>query len=154
MLPNVDDFVMVPTNEVTMKEKSILSLPPIKALARPTFLPIIGKKTGVTAASRFGGRPAMLSKNEPWPQCGHCKEPLSFLLQLDIATLPARPINMPTEGLVQIFRCDWACDGDWEAFSSTHLCRLISGSDLGKLVLADGSAGAKEFESKEITGWK
>lgn len=79
---------------------------------------------GATTRSRFGGEPDM-RRGEEWPVCASCRAPMTFLLQLELASLPRRPAG---EGVLQLFYCgtdDGSCE-TWAPFSGASLARLVA----------------------------
>lgn len=76
-------------------------------LRRDAFRPAVADLDagpGPRWGSRLGGLPC-LSLSYTWPQCGGCGLPMAFLLQLDLATVPAPCTWADAEGLVQLFFC-------------------------------------------------
>lgn len=73
---------------------------------------------------------------------------MNFLLQLEIGSLPQRPLG---EGLVQLFYCskDDGCS-TWEPFSGTQLVRLVD----GPLERRSPPEGAQEQALRSIVGWE
>ncbi|WP_293158319.1 DUF1963 domain-containing protein [Okeania sp. SIO2C9] len=72
-----------------------------------------------------------LPKNEQWPKCPHCQNPLQFFLQLNLNTLPEALKNEFGSGILQMFYCtneEIPCDCDYpgcQVFSDIHLIRII-----------------------------
>ncbi|NER02330.1 MAG: DUF1963 domain-containing protein [Okeania sp. SIO3C4] len=104
--------------------------PEIQPYKRHTWKPITIDRDGDLAASKFAGKP-WLAKDEQWPKCPHCQNPLQFFLQLNLNTLPDALKNEFGSGILQMFYCTNAeliCDCDyegWEPFSDIHLIRII-----------------------------
>lgn len=99
-------------------------------------------------AAQFGGVP-VLGDGEAWPTCGGCGQPMQFLVQLDLAALPA---GAPARGagLLQLFYCstdDGGCE-TWAPFSGTHLARLLTGPTRA------ATPPVKPFPRKRIVGWE
>lgn len=116
--PQQHNEPLIPTAERDPSEHPSGAL---KTLARPTWR--LGRELGEgpVGSTRTGGLPDM-SADEPWPDCGKCEKPLSFLFQLDMDALPA---NAPAlgGGLLRLFYCvedDCIGEGEWEAFSVKH----------------------------------
>ncbi|MDY7007605.1 MAG: DUF1963 domain-containing protein [Cyanobacteriota bacterium] len=104
--------------------------PEIQPYKRQAWKPITIDGDGDLTASKFAGKP-WLAKDEQWPKCPHCKNPLQFFLQLNLNTLPEALKNEFGSGILQMFYCtdeELPCDCDyegWEPFSDIHLIRII-----------------------------
>ena len=75
----------------------------ISGLPRLSWIPMVEKGRGAPMGSRYGGLP-WIPAGLPWPQSsGH---PMSFVLQLDVSTLPmaAQYALGLTSGLIQVFQ--------------------------------------------------
>ncbi|MDX2088676.1 MAG: DUF1963 domain-containing protein [Kofleriaceae bacterium] len=70
--------------------------------------------------SRFGGLPTAAGS---WPRCGHCKQPMKFLLEFSITELPL-PIIVETTGLLQIYLCE-DCQFEGDATAPFHRAQLV-----------------------------
>nr|WP_293105515.1 DUF1963 domain-containing protein [Okeania sp. SIO2F4] len=72
-----------------------------------------------------------LAKDEPWPKCIHCQNPLEFFFQLNLNQLPEALQNEFGSGILQMFDCTNAdltydCDYEgWLPFYDVHLIRII-----------------------------
>lgn len=101
-------------------------------------------------AAQFGGSP-VLAPGEAWPACGTCKQPMQFLVQLDLAALPdGAPVK--GAGLLQLFYCstdDGRCE-TWAPFSGTHVVRLLS----GPTEPAAHPPAVEPYPRKRIVGWQ
>ncbi|NEO53021.1 MAG: DUF1963 domain-containing protein [Okeania sp. SIO3B5] len=84
--------------------------------------------------AKFAGKP-WLGKNEEWPKCPYCQNPLEFFFQLNLNQLPESLQNKFGSGILQMFYCtytnvygDEVCEIDYEgceAFSDIHFLRII-----------------------------
>ncbi|MGV3619749.1 MAG: ATPase, T2SS/T4P/T4SS family [Archangium sp.] len=107
-----------------------------------------------TANSRIGTGPVFRPRGWSWPTCAQCAKPSTFVLQLDLAELPAELVLPLREGLVELFVCEAGCE------EGVHLERVVSSSSLeavtapasSLLVLEPGAiASWRRFE--EEPGW-
>jgi len=121
---------------------------------RPAWKPIVESGDGAVTASKFSGIP-WIGKDSPWPNCGHCEQPLQLLLQLNLTDLSAELGQPFGTGLLQLFYCTHEeCQGygGWEPFADDlSRVRIVqpTGPDLtGSVSPPDGS-----FPPKQITGW-
>ncbi|MFK7739394.1 MAG: DUF1963 domain-containing protein [Planctomycetota bacterium] len=100
--------------------------------------------------SWFGGEP-LVEKGFEWPCCGECKEPMRFMLQLDLSQLPSGMPVAGESGLLQLFYCatdDGMCE-TWMPFGEASFARLLQP--------ADGltcEAGTEPFPCKVIGEWQ
>jgi hypothetical protein len=103
-----NDQAPAPTPDTPEADPARLSLRErLWPLRRDAFRPHVSgldAGPGPRWGSRFGGLPC-LSLTNTWPQCGECGLPLTFLLQLDLATVPAPCTWADADGLVQLFFC-------------------------------------------------
>ena len=77
------------------------------------------ERDDAATASKFCGIP-WIGPDSPWPDCGHCNQPLSLLLQLDLGDLPEELSGRFGAGLLQLFYCTRdKCQGrgGWEPFA-------------------------------------
>lgn len=96
--------------------------PEIRALVRPAWKPIVESEEGTPGATRFGGRPGLLS-GETWPACGNCGKPMLFFLQVNLGEAP----GSFGSGLLQFFYCidvDSDCN-EYEPFSRIQRVRIV-----------------------------
>lgn len=68
-----------------------------------TWVPITENQEGTIYNSKFLGK-AYLNKNEDYPRCGFCNEPLQILLQLNLEEIPKEK-NIFGKGIIQLFYC-------------------------------------------------
>jgi hypothetical protein len=126
-------------------------------LKRPAWVPITEDGDGDLTSSKFAGIP-WLAKDEDWPICPNCERPRELLLQLDLATLPARPEGCPEKGLLQLFYCtngDDECESQlagWDAFSENTFVRIVSAAGPGRSF--DRSPVEDPCAPKRIVGWQ
>ena len=70
----------------------------------------------------FGGVRPWLRKDEEWPRCGHCSQPLQFFFQIDFRHLPPQAARQYAGGGMhhhsQPLSC--LCFSDWLILSD-HL---------------------------------
>lgn len=132
--------------------KSIIQ--PFKRLA---WFPKTIEQKSDSISSKFSGVPALL-KDEDWPCCGNCKEPMQLFLQLNPQDLPESERDTFGEGLLQVFYCtnwDKECEVDCEAFfpfSKSTLVRVINYD--AETVSSNIKNPVKDaFPEKEIVGW-
>ena len=59
----------------------------IQAYKREAWKAIIIDGDGDLTASKFAGKP-WLAKDEQWPKCPHCQNPLELFVQLNLNQLP------------------------------------------------------------------
>jgi hypothetical protein len=106
-----------------------------------------------SARSQFGGLP-LLPRDEPWPRCPNCGDPLTLFLQLDLASLPPQSIVAPGRGLLQMFYCTNAereCDVQlegWEPFSKCHVLRIVEGT-----TTPTSARHVRVFPQRSISDW-
>ena len=78
-------------------------------LVRPAWLPVKAQHcSGRLQASKIGGCNPFRRKNFQWPKCNGCSQHKSFLLQLELRTLPASARALwggMQSGLFQVFYC-------------------------------------------------
>ena len=118
---------------------------------RTAWQPVTGAEASVPSLSWFGGGPIMQA-GQTWPTCAHCRQPMRFMLQLDLSTLPAEHGFGLREGLVQLFYCstdDGNCE-TWAPFSGAQEARFSGKA--GTEVAAP--EGVDPFPKRVISGWK
>ncbi|WP_205127372.1 MULTISPECIES: DUF1963 domain-containing protein [Okeania] len=99
-----------------------------------------------------------LPKDEQWPKCPHCQNPLQFFLQLNLNTLPEALKNEFGSGILQMFYCtneELLCDCDnegWEPFSDIHLIRIFQPETEAQDVKIPENQ--KVFPPKLIVDWQ
>lgn len=115
---------------------------------RPAYRPVTVAGDGPSDCSKFGGQP-YLEPGETWPACGDCGASLTFLLQLNLSSVPE---GFSTKGLLQLFYCTQVdCNGaGWEAFSPTHCVRIVEGA--GEEGRQD--APTRLLRASRIEGWE
>jgi uncharacterized protein YwqG len=122
---------------------------------RPAWKPVVEEGDDSVAGSKFCGIP-WIGPDASWPECGHCKQPLTLFLQLDLNDLPRELGWQFGSGLLQLFYCtrdDCQGMGGWEPFADV-LSRV-------RIVLPTGpslatSVAQQECSSpaKRIAGWR
>jgi hypothetical protein len=82
----------------------------LEAHRRPVWIPAVGEGDPGPTASKYFGSPWMAA-GEEWPRVAFGTEPMRFVLQLDVATLP-EPMSalLGGQGLLQLF---YNAGGDW-----------------------------------------
>ena len=86
---------------------------------RPAWKPTVVEGDDLATASTSCGIP-WIGPDAPWPDCGHCKQPLSPFLQLDLDDLPEELGGRFGTGLLQLFYCirdECTGFGGWEPFA-------------------------------------
>lgn len=120
---------------------------------RDTFLPrTVRAEADALAAdgSRFCG-PAALVEGEPWPACGKCGGAMQLFVQLNSRDLPPEAGRPFGDGILQLFYCTSRdCEGGWEPFDPTHLCRVLR-PGLGVRLARRPAEGT--FDPRPIIGW-
>lgn len=80
----------------------------LDALVRPAWRPVFAPGDREDGHGRARGA-MTLAPDEPWPACPSCGAPLSALLELDCARLPAA--HLRDDSVVQLFGCEaWTQD--------------------------------------------
>lgn len=134
-------------------EEIVRSLEPWRARhRRPAWKPVVEEGDGPATASKFGGSP-WTGPDAPWPACGHCRQPLTPFLQLDLGDLPAELGQPFGAGLLQLFYCTRdECQGygGWEPFAD-DLSRVRVVHPTGPKPAA--SPQGVPFPAKRIVGW-
>lgn len=133
--------------------KSILE--PHKRLA---WFPNITEASSSPISSKFSGIPA-LSKDESWPCCCNCNQPMQLFLQLNSQDLPESERSVFGGGILQVFYCtnwDNECEVNCEAFfpfAKSTLVRVVDYKD--EIIESPEKSPVKEaFPERKITGWE
>ncbi len=132
--------------------------PILESHKRLAWFPIIVEKQSNPTSSKFSGIPA-LSKDETWPCCSNCNEPMQLFLQLNSQDLPKSEKRVFGEGMLQVFYCtnwDKECEESCEAyfpFSKSTLVRVV---DYKNEIIASPEKNPVKntFSEKQIIGWK
>jgi uncharacterized protein YwqG len=122
---------------------------------RPAWKPVVQSSDGPATVSKFCGTP-WVGKGAPWPECGHCREPLQPFLQLDLDDLPAELGQPVGTGLLQLFYCTRdECQGygGWEPFAD-DLSRVRVVHPTGTRTKPSVPQQDGSFPPKWIVGWK
>lgn len=128
----------------------------IKPFKRTSYVPVTETREGALTDSKFGGI-AWVSESAPWPGCPHCKQKMNLFVQLNLETLPERPVGCPKTGLIQLFYCtngEDECDCElesWAAFSKGSVVRLIQLH--GTPTEYELSPCPDTFEESVVVGW-
>ena len=125
----------------------------LQQYGRPCALADLSVAAGATAgASRLGGVPS-LDAASAWPQCGGCREPMTFLAELVASELAGLLEPVPFEGRLQVFECP-NCDGR-EHFTRSRCVRQIALDAVVATALPDESAHWSRFmiPERSIVGW-
>ena len=134
-------------------EEIVNTLEPWRARhQRPAWKPVVEAGDGPATAPKFCGTP-WIGPDAPWPNCGHCHQPLQPFLQLDLGDLPAELGQPFGTGLLQLFYCTRpdCYGGGYVPFADT-LSRV-------RVVRPSGRGGeppkltATAFPAKRIVGW-
>lgn len=123
--------------------------------------PQVRQGDGSLLDSKFSGKPYLLP-GEQYPHCLNCGKPMQLFVQLNLDTLPEKPIKSFGNSLLQLFYCTSTephCDSDCEAnvaFSDVPgMGKLIRIIDL----IGDGEnyelpALDAMYEPKHIVEWQ
>lgn len=122
---------------------------------RNAWKPLVREGEGSLTTSKFAGTP-WLEKNESWPRCLNCKQPIQFLLQLNLGELP-KGINYG-KGLLQLFYCNNQnpnCSIDceaWMPFAKSTIARIVQPEGRAKNIQVPRFL--KPFPAKTIYDWQ
>jgi len=120
---------------------------------RFAWKPVVEPGDGSVTASKFCGIPWTVPY-APWPECGHCHQPLQLFLQLDLDDLPAELDQTYGDGLLQLFYCIRdECQGycGWEPFAD-DLSRVRVVHPIGSMPIV--SPQGLTFPPMRIVGWE
>lgn len=119
--------------------------------------PITGEGDPGLTASKFSGIP-WLQEDEQWPVCLSCDEPMQFILQVDLESLPEELNKKFGEGLVQFFYCtndEQECEVSCESWFWNDEAMLV------RLVKPHGNCGSPQsspvngaFDCLGILDWE
>ena len=157
------------------REAVLHKLAPYKRLA---WLPITAAGDGALEASKFCGTPS-LARQDAWPRCPNCTEPMRCLLQLNLSQVPEPCRGQFGQGLLQMLYCDnqreedgspavslWAdrCDGadGFRRFTQNRLVRLLkpmpraptSEDHRGPNLFPPSNFGGAVWTPRQIIGWQ
>jgi len=101
---DADDHVRAMIDEKTGKGYEQIDLSELarRALARPTWTPVLEPGDAEATGSTIGGAP-WIEAGAAWPTCDECGRTLGFILQLASADCP---VDLGG-GLIQLFLCGW-----------------------------------------------
>jgi len=102
--------------------------PELLKYSRPAWLWTIAHGESAVDATRIGGR-SLMGEAEQWPNCGDCKNPLTFMIQCNLDTLPDG-MKDHDSGILRFFYCmheDCVGMGGWEAFDPQHHLSILQG---------------------------
>jgi len=124
---------------------------------RQAWFPKVVEQDAPCSASKFSGLPA-LAKDETWPCCANCGEPMQLFLQIHSQDLPEQADAAFGQGYLQVFYCtnsEQECEVECEAyfpFAKSTLVRVVdyAQNDLAELV---ESPVKEAFSEKQIVGW-
>lgn len=124
----------------------------LEQYGKPCALPDLSVADGAPGASRLGGFPSLDDAN-PWPRCGVCREPMTFLAELVASELSGLLEPVPFEGRLQIFECP-NCDRH-EHFTSSRCVRQIALDAVVTTALPDEGPHWSRFmiPKRSILGW-
>jgi uncharacterized protein YwqG len=114
----------------------------LSALKRPVHFPVAEAQDDIGAESRYFGRPWMEAGRE-WPL--YKGEPMTFVLQLDLATVPEIP-GLPRTGILSFFHA-----GDYDATGANSAVLIQDTTTDGGL--RDAPDGVPTLPSSAITSW-
>lgn len=132
--------------------------PILEPFKRFAWFPDVVERKSSPKSSKFSGVP-VLSKDEDWPCCGNCNEPMQLFLQLNASDLPEDEQGVFGKGMLQVFYCtniEKECEVSCEAFfpfSKSTLVRVVDYSD-DDIASPQASPVRKEFPEQQIIGWK
>lgn len=122
---------------------------------RPAWKPVVEAGDGPATASKFCGTP-WTGPDAPWPNCGHCRQPLQPFLQLDLDDLPAELGQPFGTGLLQLFYCvrdECQGYGGWEPFGDDlSRVRVVHPTGTEPNTTLPHPVGS--FPAKRIVGWE
>lgn len=130
-------------------------LEPYKRLA---WFPNTIEKDSNSTSSKFSGIPALL-KDEKWPCCCNCNEPMQLFLQLNFQDIPKAQKQLFRKGILQVFYCtnwDKECEVNCEAFfpfSKSTLVRIVDYKN-GIIASPEKSPVKGAFPERQIIGWE
>lgn len=130
----------------------------IAAHKRSAWKPIVKGHSSDGRASKFSGLP-VLRRDETWPCCKHCGEPMQLFLQLDSNDLPEAAGTPFGNGILQVFYCtndEQECETECEAFfpfADSTLVRVLNPLTEELVAAADNPVKAA-FAEKSISGWE
>ena len=135
-------------------EEIVLRLEPWRVKQRrPAWKPVVEAGEGPATASKFCGT-AWTEPDAPWPDCGHCRQPLRAFLQLDLTDLPAELGQPFGTGLLQLFYCTRAdCyggDGHVPFADTLSRVRVVPQSVRDE---EPDKPVAPAFPAKRVVGW-
>lgn len=125
---------------------------------RKAWFPVTEEQKSAPTSSKFSGIP-VLSKDESWPCCSHCDEPMQLFVQLNSQDLPEAAGTPFGEGVLQVFYCtnwDQECEVECEAyfpFAKSTLVRVVD-YEPEAVSSPDISPVKDAFPEKEIVGWE
>lgn len=106
---------VAPAPEVAPDARKVAALRArIEARQVPAWLPTFAPGSEGIGVVRG---PMTFDRDEPWPTCGVCGEPLAALLELDLARVPAE--HLRADALVQLFWCE-----AWEELGRADVCSV------------------------------
>jgi predicted DNA-binding WGR domain protein len=76
----------------------------INSFKLPAWKPLVREEDSSILSSKFSGLP-WLDKNETWPACPCCSQPMQLFLQLNTQELPEPMREEFGTGLIQMFHC-------------------------------------------------
>lgn len=125
---------------------------------RLAWFPNTVEKGATPTSSKFSGIPA-LSKDEKWPCCSNCNEPMQLFLQLNSQDLPESEQTVFGKGILQVFYCtnrDKECEVSCDAFfpfSKSTLVRVVDYND--EIIASPNKSPVKDaFTERQIIGWE
>lgn len=135
---------LYPPPTPTRMAQAIVERREARVAARAAWLPVTSETS--TANSRLGIGPVFRPEAWAWPTCAQCSKQLAFVLQLDLAELPAE-FDVPLrEGLVELFVCRDVCEG------GVHLERVVPSSSLEAVLPPDNAHAI--LEPGAIATWR
>lgn len=129
----------------------------IKPFLRTAWKPQVTDGDASPKDSKFSGI-AWLAKDESWPVCQNCGQPMPLFLQLNLERLPDALHSEFGNGLLQLFYCinsEPHCESECEVFfpfTQGKLVRIIEPE--GEFHSIEMPEIGHYFPPKRITGWE
>lgn len=138
-------------DDYSLAKDAVSAINKIKETQIICYIPTFSKSnTGAITASRFGGIP-YLSKDEDWPICGNCHQPMSFGAQLNFEQFPELQNEFSTKDIFQFFACSKDCETNLTITDEKSiLMRFVDGKNEQKKSI---KSPVHVFRSKLIAGW-
>ncbi|MGV2828896.1 pentapeptide repeat-containing protein [Myxosarcina sp. GI1(2024)] len=97
-------WTIMPDGDIEINPALDLITEKLNPVKRKAYLPITVREDRGSNASKFAGKP-WLNKNESYPVCSCCNNPLCFFLQLNLDEFPKNLNGEFGSGILQLFYC-------------------------------------------------